>query len=50
MVDRCFVRVVFRSDDFFRIPELAINPLGERIVKSFFFFREDKYVEFYTLF
>lgn len=31
-----------RSDDFFRIPELAINPLGERIVKSFFFFREDK--------
>lgn len=23
-------------DDFLRIPELAINPLGERIVNSFF--------------
>lgn len=29
-----------RREDFFRIPELAINPLGERIVQSFFASKE----------
>ncbi|XP_065058389.1 calcineurin B homologous protein 1-like [Rhopilema esculentum] len=29
-----------RREDFFRIPELAINPLGDRIVQSFFAFKD----------
>ena len=32
-----------RREDFLRIPELVINPLGERIVQAFFAFK-DKYV------
>ena len=27
---------LFSQDDFLRIPELAINPLGDRIVHAFF--------------
>jgi len=33
-------------DDFLRIPELAINPLGERIVNSFFRHSEEDRVNF----
>ena len=28
--------MIFSREDFLRIPELAINPLGDRIVHSFF--------------
>ena len=28
--------LTYRREDFLRIPELAINPLGDRIVHSFF--------------
>ena len=27
---------LFSRDDFIRIPELAINPIGERIIDAFF--------------
>ncbi len=39
---RCFMYkaqgmfCVFSREDFLRIPELAINPLGDRIVHAFF--------------
>lgn len=26
----------YRREEFMRIPELAINPLGDRIIESFF--------------
>ena len=31
-----FFLLDFRLEDFLRIPELAINPLGDRIVHAFF--------------
>lgn len=31
-----------RREDFLRIPELAINPLGERIVQAFFAFKDEE--------
>lgn len=30
------VLALFSRDDFQRIPELAINPLGDRIINAFF--------------
>jgi calcineurin B family protein 1 len=37
-------------DDFLRIPELAINPLGDRIVNAFFStWRRRKWGEFQTI-
>lgn len=35
-----------RKEDFLRIPELAINPLGERIVQSFFDESNDERINF----
>ena len=36
--------------DLLRIPELAINPLGDRIIHAFFFDNEDDKLEFKVFF
>jgi len=37
LADECFVLIMlFSREDFLRIPELAINPLSDRIVQAFF--------------
>jgi len=32
----CLLWLLFSREDFLRIPELAINPLSDRIVQAFF--------------
>ena len=40
---------IFCQQDLLRIPELAINPLGDRIIHAFFFDNEDDKLEFKVL-
>lgn len=44
-----FFAKYFCQQDLLRIPELAINPLGDRIIHAFFFDNEDDKLEFKVL-
>ena len=35
-INKIYILFLYSREDFLRIPELAINPLGDRIVHAFF--------------